>query len=100
MKIRQLMLFAALAAAAAGAQAQQSEFSAPDKGFQSSMTRAETRAAYRDAHSGGLTAQKRHDGQDMHYAAGSQTRRDVRADTIRSAQLHRAGDVRSIYFGE
>jgi hypothetical protein len=100
MNTRHLVLFTVLATAAAGIQAQQTEFRAPDSGFHSSLTRAEVRADQRDAFVAGLTPQKMHDGQDMHYAAGNQTRRDVRADAIQSAQLHRRDGTRSIYFGD
>lgn len=100
MNTRHLVLFAVLATAAAGIQAQQTEFRAPDSGFHSALTRAEVRAAQRDAFVTGMTPQKMHDGQDMHYAAGTQTRRDVRADAIQSAQLHRRDGTRSIYFGD
>ncbi|WP_194713195.1 DUF4148 domain-containing protein [Noviherbaspirillum soli] len=100
MNTRHLVLFAVLATAAAGIEAQQTEFRAPDSGFHSSLTRAEVRADQRDAFVAGLTPQKMHDGQDMHYAAGIQTRRDVRADAIQSAQLHRHDGTRSIYFGD
>nr|WP_217345020.1 DUF4148 domain-containing protein [Noviherbaspirillum sp. L7-7A]MBV0879231.1 DUF4148 domain-containing protein [Noviherbaspirillum sp. L7-7A] len=100
MKIRHLVLFAALATAAAGMQAQQTEFRAPDSGFHSALTRAEVRADQRDAFVSGVTPQKMHDGQDMHYAAGKQTRRDVRAEAIQSAQLHRRDGTRGMYFGD
>ena len=100
MNTTHLVLFAVLATAAAGIQAQQTEFRAPDSGFHSSLTRAEVRADQRDAFVAGLTPQKMHDGQDMHYAAGSQARRDVRADAIQSARLHRRDGTRSIYFGD
>lgn len=100
MNIRHFVLFAALTTAAAGIHAQQAEFRAPDSGFHSSLTRAEVRADQRDAFVTGLTPQKMHDGQDMHYAAGAQTRSDVRADAIQSAQLHRRDGTRGIYFGD
>lgn len=100
MNTRHLVLFAALATAAAGIEAQQTEFLAPDSGFHSALTRAEVRADQRDAFVTGMTPQKMHDGQDMHYAAGTQTRRDVRADAIQSAQLHRRDGTRGIYFGD
>lgn len=100
MNTRHLVLFAALAAAAAGIQAQQTEFRAPDSGFHSTLTRAEVRAGQREATAAGLTSQKMHDGQDMRYAAGTQTRRDVRADAIQSARMHRRDGTRGIYFGD
>lgn len=100
MKTRHLVLFAALATAAAGIQAQQAEFRAPDSGFHSALTRAEVRSSQRDASVAGLTPQKMHDGQDMRYTAGNQTRRDVRAEAIQSAQLHRRDGTRGIYFGD
>lgn len=100
MNTRHFILSAALTVAAAGAQAQQTEFRAPDSGFHSALTRAEVRASQRDAHVAGLTPQQMHDGQDMHYAAGTYSRRDVRADAIQSARLHRRDGARSIYFGD
>lgn len=100
MNTRHLVLFAALATAAAGIQAQQTEFRPPDSGFRSALTRAEVRASQREAFVAGLTPQKMHDGQDMHYSAGTQTRRDVRAEAIQSARLHRRDGTRSIYFGD
>jgi hypothetical protein len=100
MNTRHLVLFAALATAAAGIEAQQTEFRAPDSGFHSALTRAEVRADQRDAFVAGLTPQKMHDGQDLHYASSTQTRRDVRADAIQSAQLHRRDGTRGIYFGD
>ena len=100
MNTRHLVLFAALATAAAGIQAQQTEFRAPDSGFRSALTRAEVRADQRDASIAGLTPQKMHDGQDMRYTRGTQARRDVRAEAIQSAQLHRRDGTRSLYFGD
>ena len=100
MSTRHLVLFAVLATAAAGIQAQQTEFVVPDRGFHSSLTRAEVRADQRDAFVTGLTPQKTHDGQDMRYAAGTQTRRDVRSEAIQSAQLHRRDGTRGMYFGD
>ncbi len=100
MNTRHLVLFAVLATAAAGVPAQQTEFRAPDSGFHSALTRAEVRAGQREASIAGLTSQKMHDGQDIRYTAGAQTRRDVRADAIQSARLHRRDGTRSIYFGD
>lgn len=100
MNTSHLVLFAALATAAAGIQAQQTEFRAPDSGFRSTLTRAEVRASQREATIAGLTPQKMHDGQDIRYTAGTQARRDVRADAIQSARLHRRDGTRNIYFGD
>jgi hypothetical protein len=83
-----------------GAYAQQTEFLAPDAGFKSAMTRAEVRMGQKEAYAGGLAAQRQHDGQDPLYFVGTQNRKDVRAETIRSARAHQTGDVRDNYFGE
>jgi hypothetical protein len=100
MNIRHLVLFAALATAAASIQAQQTEFRAPDSGYHSTLTRAEVRADQRDAYVTGQAPQKMHDGQDMHYAASTHSRHDVKADAIQSAQLHRHDGAGSTYFGD
>lgn len=94
-------LFAALAifTAAGSALAQQTEFVAPDAGFQSSLTRAEVRQDLAQAASEGKLARQRHDGQDTVYAAGSRSRQEVRAEAAQSAQNRRAGDVNNLYFG-
>ena len=99
MNVKNLFAAVAVFAAAGSAFAQQTEFVAPDAGFQSSLTRAEVRQDLAQAASQGAIAQRQHDGQDTNYAAGSQSRQNVRAETIRSARAHRAGDVNDLYFG-
>ena len=99
MNVKNLIAAVAVFAAAGSAFAQQTEFVAPDAGFKSSATRAEVRQDLVSAERAGLTAQRQHDGQDTAVAAGSQSRQDVRAETVRSTRMQRAGDVNSLYFG-
>jgi hypothetical protein len=99
MNVKNLFAAVAIFAAAGSAFAQQSEFVAPDAGFKSSLTRAEVRQDLGQAASQGAIAQRQHDGQDTIYAAGSRSRQDVRAESIQSAQSHRAGNVNDLYFG-
>jgi hypothetical protein len=99
MNVKNIFAAVAIFAAAGAACAQQTEFVAPDAGFKSSVTRAEVRQDLASATREGLTAQRQHDGQDTAVAAGSQSRQDVRAETIRSARAHRAGNVNDLYFG-
>jgi len=99
MNVKNLFAAVAVFAAAGSVYAQQTEFVAPDTGFKSSVTRAEVRQDLASAAREGLTAQHRHDGQDTAVATGSQSRQDVRAETIRSARAHRAGNVNDLYFG-
>lgn len=100
MDIRHPVLLAALAMAAAGINAQQTEFRAPDSGFHSALTRAQVRSDQRDAFVTGLTPQKMHDGQDWRPGPGTQTRREVRMEAIQSARLHRQDGARGMYFGD
>ena len=93
------IIAAAFFAAAGSALAQQTEFVAPDAGFQSSLTRAEVRQDLARASAEGAIAQRQHDGQDTVYAAGSRSRQDVRAEAIRAASLRHYGDVNDTYFG-
>ena len=99
MNVKNLIAAVAVFAAAGSAFAQQTEFVAPDAGFKSSLTRAEVRQDLAQAASVGAIAQRQHDGQDSVYAASSRSRQDVRAETIKSARLYRAGDVNDLYFG-
>ena len=99
MNVKNLIAAVAVFAAAGSAFAQQTEFVAPDAGFQSSLTRAEVRQDLAQAAGQGAIVQRQHDGQDTVYAAGGRNRQDVRAEAIRSARLHRAGDVNDLYFG-
>jgi hypothetical protein len=96
MNVKNLIAAVAVFAAAGSAFAQQAEFVAPDAGFKSAATRAEVR---QDLAREGAIAQRQHDGQDSAVAAGSQSRRDVSAETMRSVRNHRAGDVNDLYFG-
>ena len=100
MDVKRLVVATAIFFVTGGTYAQQAEFLAPDAGFKSAMTRAEVRAEQKEAYVAGLAPQSKHDGQDALYVAGTQNRREVRAETIRSAKAHHAGDVRDIYFGE
>jgi hypothetical protein len=99
MNVKNLIAAVAVFAAAGSAFAQQTEFVAPDAGFKPSVTRAEVRQDMASASREGATAQRQHDGQDTVYAAGSQSRQDVRAEAIKSARSHRAGNVNDLYFG-
>jgi hypothetical protein len=99
MNVKNLIAAVAVFAAAGSAFAQQTEFVAPDAGFQSSLTRAEVRQDLAQAASEGAIAQRQHDGQDTVYAAGSRNRQDVRAEAIRAASNRHYGDVNDTYFG-
>lgn len=99
MNVKKLIAAVAVFAAAGSAFAQQSEFTAPDAGFKSSLTRAEVRQDLSQAASQGAIAQRQHDGQDTVYVASGRTRQDVRAEAVQSAQSRRAGDVNNLYFG-
>src|SRR5690349_12330519 len=93
-------LIAAIAVLAAGsAFAQQTEFVAPDAGFKPALTRAQVRQELNAAYASGDVVQRRHDGQDTQYAAGSRTRQEVRAEAIKAAQVRHYGDVNDTYFG-
>jgi hypothetical protein len=99
MNVKNLIAAVAMFAAAGSAFAQQTEFVAPDAGFQSSLTRAEVRQSLAQASVQGAIVQRQHDGQDTVHAAGSRSRQDVRAEFIQSTRPHRAGDVNYLYFG-
>ena len=99
MNVKNLIAAVAVFAAAGSAFAQQTEFVAPDAGFQSSLTRAEVRQDLAQAASEGAIAQRQHDGQDTVYAAGSRSRQDVRTEAIRAASSRHYGDVNDTYFG-
>jgi hypothetical protein len=100
MNVKNLIAAVAVFAAAGSAFAQQAEFVAPDAGFKSNLTRAEVRQDLAGAQSQGLTAQRRHDGQDSVYAGNTKSRQDVKAEQSASAKQHRnASPVNSIYFG-
>jgi hypothetical protein len=99
MNVKKLIAAVVVFAAAGSAFAQQTEFVAPDAGFKPALTRAEVRQDQAVAQTQGLTAQRRHDGQDTVRVAGSRSRQEVRAEAIQSAQTRRAGDVNNLYFG-
>ena len=100
MNVKKLIAAVAVFAAAGSAFAQQAEFVAPDAGFKSSMTRAEVRQDLASAQTQGLTAQRRHDGQDAVYAGSIQSRQAVKAEQSASAKQHRnQSPVNSLYFG-
>jgi hypothetical protein len=98
MNVKNLIAAVAVFAAAGSAFAQQTEFVAPDAGFQSRATRAEVRQDLAQAASEGAIAQRQHDGQDTVYAS-SRNRLDVRAEAIRAASSRHYGDVNDTYFG-
>ena len=100
MNVKNLIAAVAVFAAAGSAFARQTEFVAPDAGFKSTLTRAEVRQDLAAAQSQGLTAQRRHDGQDAVYAGTDKSRQAVKAEQSASARQHRnASPVNSIYFG-
>jgi hypothetical protein len=100
MNVKKLIAAVAVFAAAGSAFAQQAEFVAPDAGFKSTLTRAEVRQDQAGAQSQGLTAQRRHDGQDSVYAGNTTSRQAVKAEQSASAKQHRnVSPVNSIYFG-
>jgi hypothetical protein len=99
MNVKNLIAAVAVFAAAGSAFAQQTEFVAPDAGFQSTLTRAEVRQDLAQAASEGAIAQRQHDGQDTVYAASSRSRQDVRAEAIKAASNRHYGDVNDTYFG-
>jgi hypothetical protein len=99
MNVKNLIAAVAVFAAAGSAFAQQTEFVAPDAGFQSHLTRAEVRQDLARAASEGAIVQRQHDGQDTVYAAGSRSRQDVRAEAIQAASNRHYGDVNDTYFG-
>ena len=100
MNVKNLISAVAVFAAAGSAIAQQTEFVVPDAGFKSTLTRAEVRQDLASAHSQGVTAQRRHDGQDAVYAGSTQNRQAVKAEQSASAKQHRnQTPVNSIYFG-
>jgi Domain of unknown function (DUF4148) len=100
MNIKNLIAAVAVFAAAGSAFAQQTEFVAPDAGFQSKLTRAEVRQDLARAQSQGQTAQQEHDGQDTQYAASSRSRQEVKAEAAAQAAKNRSRQaVNNIYFG-
>ena len=99
MNVKNLIAAVAVFAAAGSAFAQQTEFVAPDAGFQSRATRAEVRQELAQAASDGAIVQRQHDGQDTVYAAGSRSRQAVRAEAVQAASNRHYGDVNDTYFG-
>lgn len=100
MDFKKLIAATAIFFVSGGTYAQQTEFLAADAGFKPAMTRAEARTGAKDADAVGTARQGRYDGQDPMYSAGNQIRGDVRAETIRFAKTHHAGDTRDLYFGQ
>jgi hypothetical protein len=76
--------------------AQQREFISSDAGFKSVGTRAEMR---QDLHTGDRSAWHHRDGQDMGYLSGTESRKDVRAETARTARARHTVNVKDLYFG-
>ena len=99
MHIQKLIVAAAVFAAGASAFAQQTEFVAPNAGFESTLTRAEVRQEMRDAYGRKALVQQQHTGQDPVYAKGERSRAQVRAEAAEAARQFHAGDVTSPYFG-
>lgn len=99
MNIKALATAVSLLATLASAHAQQAEFTAPDAGFRSTLTRAEVREELVRAQSLGLTAQRQHDGQDPSYAGMQKTRDAVKAERESAARHGRQSVVDSLYFG-
>ncbi len=99
MNIKNIIATVALFAAAGSTFAQQTEFVAPDAGFKPALTRAQVRQDLVQAYAQGNVAQRRHDGQDIQYAGGNQSREQVRKEAARAAQTRHAGDVNDLYFG-
>ena len=99
MNIKNIVATAALFIAAGSAFAQQTEFVAPDAGFKSSLTRAQVRQELAQAYAQGAVVQRQHDGQDTQFAAGTQSREQVRKEAARASQTRHAGDVNDLYFG-
>jgi hypothetical protein len=87
---------AAAIIAASSAFAQQREFTSPDAGFKSVATRAEIR---QDLRTGDRSAWHQRDGQDLRYTAGTESRKDVRGELIRTARARHTVDVSDLYFG-
>jgi hypothetical protein len=96
MNIKLILAGAAAIIAGSSAFAQQREFIAPDSGFKSVATRAELR---QDLSTGDQSARRQRDGQDMRYAAGTESRQNVRSETARTARARHTVDVRDLYFG-
>ena len=99
MNIKNIIAAAALFAAAGSSFAQQTEFVAPDAGFKPALTRAEVRQHLAHDYAQGNVVQRQHDGQDTQFAAGTQSREQVRKEAARAAQTRHAGDVNDLYFG-
>ena len=99
MNIKNMIATVAIFAAAGSAFAQQTEFVAADAGFKSAVTRAEVRQELAQAYARGDVIQRQHDGQDSQFAAGTQTREQVRAEAARASQTRHAGNVNDLYFG-
>lgn len=96
MNIKLLIGGAAAIIAVNSAFAQQREFIAPDAGFKSVTTRAETR---NDLRTGDRSSWHQRDGQDTRYTAGTESRKDVRAETARTARARHTVNVKDLYFG-
>jgi hypothetical protein len=96
MDIKLLIGGAAAIIAVSSAFAQQREFIAPDAGFKSVITRAEIR---NDLRTGDRSSWHQRDGQDARYTAGTESRKDVRAETARTARARHTVNVKDLYFG-
>jgi hypothetical protein len=96
MNIKLLIGGAAALIAFSSAFAQQREFVAPDAGFKSAMTRAEIR---QDLRTGDRATWHQRDGQDTFYSAGTESRKDVRAETASTARARHTVNVNDLYFG-
>lgn len=96
MDIRLIIGGATAVIAVSSSFAQQQEFIAPDAAFKSIGTRAEMR---QDLRTGDRSAWHQRDGQDMNYTAGAESRKDVRAETARTARARHTVNVKDLYFG-
>jgi hypothetical protein len=96
MNIKLLIGGAAAIIAVSSAFAQQREFISPDAGFKSVVTRAEVRNELR---TGDRATWHQRDGQDPAYIAGTESRKDVRAETVRTAHGRHTVNVKDLYFG-
>jgi hypothetical protein len=100
MNIKALVAAVSMLAAVGSAHAQQSEFTAPDAVFRSTLTRAEVRQELMRAQSRGLTAQRQHDGQDPAYAGMEKTRDEVKRERESAfGSRRRESLIDSLYFG-
>ena len=90
MNLKNLIVAAAVFAAAGSTFAQQAEFVRPDASFTPTLTRAEVRKDIGDAFARNDLAPLQHDGQDVHYVRGTRSRAEVRAEAAGFRQSREA----------